>query len=171
MNSLYTSTKPIEMQYRNRLGDSNLIHLGHMPNLDSFVLEIWNSPDRSYIIIPWIRSFYEPLPKQDGHRHPLRHFTLVIIGEFLVPETDTAHLESEWERYAVLDRLFAEPVLASLEMVNIALRGPDPQKLLKVTGLLGCKLPSGKLKVDVLPENTDRYSYQITSILERNRCK
>ncbi|KAE9388975.1 hypothetical protein BT96DRAFT_1025231 [Gymnopus androsaceus JB14] len=106
------SLTKLELEYQNGLGDSGLIHLGHIPNLDSFVLDICKSRAGTDILIPWIRSFFEPLLNLDGHTHPLRHFTLVINIDF--DESDPDQWEWEWDQYAVLNRLFAQPVFAPL---------------------------------------------------------
>ncbi|KAE9399783.1 hypothetical protein BT96DRAFT_678603 [Gymnopus androsaceus JB14] len=121
-----------------------------MPKLDSFVSDICDSRAGTDILIPWIRSFFEPLLKLDGHTHPLRHFNLVV----------SIH-SYETDQYAVLDRLFAEPVFAPLEMVSIVAKGSNLQKLFIPIELLGHKLPFRKLKVDFQTgDNTSAFLYQ-----------
>ena len=115
------------------------------------MLDICKSRAGADILIPWIQSFFEPLLNLDGHTHPLRHFTLVMTTHS--SELDTTQWESEWDQYAVLNQLFAQPVFAPLELVTIVVKGSN--RLLIPTEILGWKLPflkgSPKLKVELQP--------------------
>ncbi|KAE9384338.1 hypothetical protein BT96DRAFT_929343, partial [Gymnopus androsaceus JB14] len=111
------SLTKLELEYQYGIEECGF-HLGHLPNLDSFMLDNHQSTDRANDIIPWMQSFFKPL-NLDGH--PLRHFTLII----LVPSANSAQWESECDQYAILDILFAKPVFESLAMVNIVLKGDD----------------------------------------------
>lgn len=117
------------------LKGSNLFHLGHTPNLRSLNLVLGPDP---HVLIPWVRSFFEPLLKSD-YGHPLQFLTIQLIF------ANAYHLD-EW---ATFDALFQKIGFASLAKVNIRILGSmtpsDAVELLSETFLYLKGL--GKLEV------------------------
>ncbi|KAE9391073.1 hypothetical protein BT96DRAFT_1024268 [Gymnopus androsaceus JB14] len=141
------SLKKLVLELSNVNGPS-VIHLGHMPNLNTAELIMLATRDGSNAP-SWLRSFFEPFLNSDGRRHPLQCLKIDLMCCNHVGVLETPQLD----QWAAFDAVLEKPEFTLLERFLLDIRIIGRSITSDSTQLLSGKLPflkdSGKLKVSV----------------------